>query len=555
MRLFVYLLVLVGALGGHGAAFELVVFGGTPAGVSAAISAADKGVSAVLISQTETVGGAISNGLGAQDIGSSTYAKTGFQKKFFDAVAAHYGVKGQRNVGPAAAEAIFTDMLDAAGVTIVRNATLLSVAVTGRTINSITTDQGSYAAPHFVDASYPADLTAMAGAPFRLGYEDAYYYNEPYARSRAFKTAAALIAADRAGADAAFSANPFITSFPAMPFYENASALGMPSMTFRLSVSTAADRIPFAATANYETYAESWRRYFRAFFLTNSAATTTNTNGSILNALFHIARVSGDKWDLNQGSSSFLNVPIPRVYFEGTPAQRQAVLDQLEDYMRNFLRFAQVDPSIPAEIRDTIIPFGLSPDEFMTHGNWPREAYIREGRRIVGRDTLTSFDIYDVGAREAADTIAIGAYKMDSKPSLVAYADGVVSRDGSPYLRTPYYEIPLGALLPIGLDNLIVPVGISASPTAYGSVRMEPQYMAMGEAAGVVSYIAKLKGTTIAEAAKKWYPSIRYILTNEKQRNAVISIRSLCALVGAASRAKVGFDPTTCVPVAFDLSD
>lgn len=534
-------------------AYELVVFGGSPAGVAAAIAAADKGVDVVIISQTGTVGGAISNGLGAGDFGSTT-AITGFQKTFFDAVKAHYSDASQRDVEPSVAEAIFIGLLNSAGVDIVLNAELLSATVSGRSITSIQTSAGTFSADHFVDASYPADLAAMAGVPFRLGREDRFYYDEPYARDVEFDLVSTIQPADVAGADAAFADNPYIISLPSMPSYTLGPTAGMPTMTFRLSVSKAANRVAFAPTANYELYAPSWRRFFSGFFKTHGGGSSVSGNGTITNALFSIAKVRGDIYDLNNGSAHILNVPIPMEYFTGNAATRQAVLDEFEDYSRNLLHFAQTDASIPSAIRAATAQFGLNPAEFTDHGNWPPEAYIREGRRIVGRDMVTARTIYDPEQRERADAVAIGTYHIDIKPGFIVYADGKIMRDVSPFIKVPFYEIPLGAMLPMGIDNLLVPVGISASPTAYGSLRMEPQaYMMLGEAAGVTAYIAKLKNTTIAGAAKDWYTSIKYTLTQPKPngRGAVVNIRTLGAMIPQAYRAGVGLDPVTCAPIPF----
>lgn len=541
--------------------FDLIVFGGSPAGVAGAVAAADKGASVLLLSQTGTVGGAISNGLGASDIGAKT-AVTGYQKKFFDAVKSVYSNTNEWDaanawdVEPGVAENIFLSHLDAADVSVVLNASLQSVEVHGRQIASIATSQGVFTAPHFIDASYPSDLAAMAGAPFRLGYEDMFYYDEPYAHDREWVETAVLTPADVPGADSAFADNPFFVSLPAMPAsYAAIAHLGMPSMTFRLSVcNEAANLVPFVPTANYELYANSWRRFMRAFFLTHDGGSEVLSNGTILNQLFRIAKVKGNKYDLNQGDAGFLNVPIPRAYFEG---DRQGVLDLLEDYSRNFLFFAQTDPSVPSAIRASIAPFGLSADEFISHGNWPREAYIREGRRIVGRRTLTTRNVYDVAGRESADSVAIGTYKLDSKRSVSAYSRGVCAQDSMPTPTTPFYEIPLSVMLPVSIDNLLVPIGLSSSPTAYGPTRMEPQYMALGEAAGVTAYIAKLKATTISDAAANWYRSIKYTLTQPSPagRGAVIKIRTLAQMIPWDTRTRKGFDPWTCAPVPFTPTD
>src|SRR3712207_5239731 len=141
-------------------------------------------------------------------------------------------------------------------------------------------------------------------------------------------------------------------------------------------------------------------------------------------------------------------------------------------------------------------------DEFTDNGNWPREPYVREARRIDGQYTITTEDVYQ--NRTKTDAIALGSYNVDGKHSQLLAVGGRLYRDMSVHAKAPVYEIPYRAIQPKSVSNLLVPVGVSSSPTAYGTIRMEPQYMAMGQAAGIAAALAAEHDRTTRYLPVSW---------------------------------------------------
>jgi hypothetical protein len=187
----------------------------------------------------------------------------------------------------------------------------------------------------------------------------------------------------------------------------------------------------------------------------------------------------------------------------------------------------------------------LCKDEFTDNGGWPREPYVREGRRLDGRWTMTETDIFT--DREKASSVALASYNLDSKLSQFVFSGRTLYRDIGVHSTAPVYEIPYGAMLPKagGVLNLLVPVGVSASPTAFGSIRMEPQWMGLGEAAGVSAAIAGKLGTTVsAVPVAKIQGALRY-------RGVLHKAKDVCARTPSVFRAAGGYTVfCTVLPVA-----
>lgn len=518
--------------------FDVVVFGGSPSGVAAAVTAAEWGEKhghrVALISQYPTVGGAISNGLGAADIGGKS-AVTGYADRFFQGVRDTYDDPGAWNVAPSDAEEIFRGHLSDAGVEVFTDETLESVAKSGEQIDCVTTTRSQYCGPVFVDATYTGELAAAAGTPHRLGYGDWFDYDEPRTE-RVWKVLSELEPEDVSGAEAAFAENPYVTTGvpPSDSWVEDASD-GRISMTYRLCVTKDENnRVPFAKTDNYDRYADGWRRWQGGL----AWGAKLNGHGRITGPV-QIVPTQDGKWDFNNGHG-FVNVPAPDGLFTG---ERDAVFDQLEDYQRNWMWFLQHET--PESVRESMAGFGLCADEFTDNENWPYEPYIREGRRIVGEETLTMHNIDDPAQRVADESIAIGTYHVDNKPSEYRYWDGVMYRDWASYAAVPWYEVPRGVIHPVNLDNLMVTVNVSASPRAHGSVRMEPQYMAMGEAAGAIAFSSLL--TAVPPVDVDWH-SIDYVL---RMKGNVRKLSLVCeGMTTARHRMAAGLDPVTCEPSA-----
>jgi hypothetical protein len=270
---------------------------------------------------------------------------------------------------------------------------------------------------------------------------------------------------------------------------------------------------------------------------TSNPTVTVRSNGTIASEMYTMAKIPGGKYDLNAGYSSFTNLPAPAGYFT-SPGSRPAADRLLRDYVQTFFWFVQNDPTVPSAVRQTFRPFGLCADEFTANGGWPYQPYVREGRRIVGRDVLTVGDIFV--NRLESDTVAVGSYHVDSKTSQWLFTSGALYRDVGDFSRAPVYEIPFAAMVPTSgsVTNLLAPVGLSASPTAYGSVRMEPQYMALGEAAGLATALASREALSVAALpASRVQALLRY-------DGVAYTARSVCLRTPVDARRAYGFSST-----------
>ncbi len=515
---------------------DVVVYGGTPAGVAAAIAAARHRADVTLVAAGSTVGGLMSNGISASDIGSPL-AVHGVMLDFFERVRSYYGDATTWRFEPRIAERILRRMLDEAAVDVRLGSPLTSVRTTGGEVDCIGVAGGSdLCADTFVDASYTGDLITGAGVPHRLGMSDFLAYDESLAEQRDWREVVRVGPEEAAVARAAFAGNPFVTVSDSLPPYSEAYQAGTPSLAYRLCVTDVpANGVPFRAGARYEEFLPSFRLIARGL----DGHVEHKSNGTLVSDVFQLAVIPGGKYDLNAGLTKLTNLPAPADYF-ADPTARAAHDRTLREYVESFFHFLGTDPAVPAELRTTFAPFGLCADEFADNGNWPLEPYVREGPRIEGRYTFTQADIYD--SREKASTVALGSYDVDVKTSRFVFADGRLVMDPDMLYTAPAYEIPFEIMLPRegSVTNLLAPVGLSASPTAYGSLRMEPQYVALGEAAGIAAALASTSGRTVASLPVS---EVQAVLRYD---GALFTLQELCRITPAAWRSDGGYDPATC---------
>ncbi len=512
---------------------DVVVWGGTPAGVAAAIGAAQHRSQVVLVAEGGTVGGMMSSGISASDIGSAA-AVQGVARTFFDRVRSYYGGRSEWRVEPRIAERILVRMLSEAGVDVRLDQSLLGVRMAGRRIACLQLSAGDLCAPNYVDASYTGDVLAAAGVPHRLGMADLRSYGESMALRRDWRAVLRVGRDQWTNAGNAFRANPYVLVEPTLPPYRTAYRRGTPSLTYRLCVtSDPARRVPFTQPAGSDHLLASFRVMARAA----NPNVDRKSNGTIVSDFYTLAQIPGGKYDLNAGWSSLSNVPAPPEYFRSR-ADREAANEVLRTYIQAFFWFVQNDPTVPSGVRTTFRPFGLCADEFTDNGNWPYQPYVREGRRIAGRHTLTVGDIYI--NRQKTDAVAVGSYHVDAKSSQYVFAEGVLHRDVGAFSSAPVYEIPFRAMVPTtgSVTNLLAPVGLSASPTAYGSVRMEPQYMALGQAAGIAAdQVSDIALSVAALPAARVQAILRY-------DGVAHTATAVCAQTPAALRRSGGFSST-----------
>ena len=534
----------------NGSPFDLVVYGGTPSGVAAAYTAAKQGKSTLLISADETIGGAMSNGLSATDLGLVS-AYSGFTAKFFQNVYNYYLGGSTWRFEPRVAEQIFTSLLTRSGANVLLDSTLHSADVTDNLIDHIVVGNGIFVCAHtFVDASYTGDLIHASHVQNNLGLADLYNYDEAPAKNRFFRTLfSELNPAVVSDMNAAFATNPYVKTEDSIPLFPDVIQNAMPSMTYRLCVTNNPDNsVAFARPNDYEKFAPSWRFVMKAITESGIEArdSKVSSNGTIVTSLWRLAKIPNNKYDLNSGPYSLMNVPVPHEYFSNI-SSRAVIEGQFRKYLSAFLYFTQHDDSVPPNEQAALKGFGLCADEFTDNGNWPYELYIRQGRRMIGVSTFTTNDIFTTRTKKSS--IAVAAYELDNKPGLFIFSNGSLVRDSAVMYRTPTYEIPLTALLPKGGPrNLITSVMISSSPTAFGSIRTETTFMALGEVAGLAAVVASKTGRSVANVP---YTYVQQFLTQEK---IIFRITKLCKLMKPGSRVKSGFNQKSCAPTVFPMN-
>lgn len=536
-----------------GSDFDIVILGGTPSAAAAAKSAAAMGKKVLVISESSFFGGAIANGLTATDVGAQA-ASVGLAGYYLDQLADFYHNDLMR-AEPKVAECLFEGWLNSPNISVDTHSTAISAVVSNRMIQSLTyiknnddTQPITVTGDEFIDASYAGDLMALTGTRNRLGMADFYSYDEKITKTRSFKVLFRLKDPEaKKQAEIDFANLPHVSIASNLRDYSTKILDGMPSFTYRLCVTrNESNKIPFSKAPGYETYAPAWRTFmnnYKGFDV--QAETEINEFGSILTRLWRIAKLPNDKYDLNAGAVSFTNLVMPRAYFEN-PEQRPAILTQFRDYLMSFYYFIQHDPSVPDLERDGLAGFGLCEDEFTETAGWPEQPYLREGRRLVGKTTVTARDL--VINRSKPDGVAVGSYQMDSKPTLFVYANGDFARDLSTMYAMPIYEIPFRSMIPAaGPKNLIVSIGISASPQAFSSIRMEPQYIQLGQVAGIAASLADEGNHEFS------YSLAKPVKTKLAAIGGFRSLTDICKNIRPGLRTKWGFSRFRCQLASFNL--
>ncbi len=473
---------------------DVVVYGATPAGIIAAVTVAREGKSVLVIEPGWNLGGMITGGLCATDTGNRA-AIAGYSREFFNRVRDYYvkkyGAKSDQvkdcsdgfRPEPHVAKNIFEQMLREAKINVLFNGRLLGVRKkndqAGTTIIDVGIPGRLVLGKIWIDASYEGDLMAKVGVNYTVGRESREQYNESLAGVQAFSK---------------FHQWPVkISAFEdkdkLLPFVQP-GPLGKPgagdkkvqAYNFRLCLTQRPElRLPWPKPKNYDPKRfELLARYLekrpdvKFGQLCNpvklpNGKTDTNNNGPI--STDHI----GANWD----------------YPDGDDKARKRIFDDHVDYTQGFFYFLAHDPRVPKKLQDEVNTWGLSKGEHGDTAGWPPQLYIREARRMVGEYVMTQADIMDKRTKE--DAVGLGSYNTDSHHvQRVATADGFALNEGDFQIRVPAYAIPYRCLVPRKgqCGNLLVPVCVSASHVAYGTIRMEPVFMILGQASGVAACLA-----------------------------------------------------------------
>lgn len=455
---------------------DVVVYGATSGGVTAAVRAARDGLSVVLLVFGDHVGGMTTGGLGTTDVGNAG-AVGGLARAFYGEVAAAYGTPTPHwDVEAHVGEQIFERWLAAAGVTVHRRRHLATVELDGGRLTELRTDDGSgYRAKVYVDASYEGDLLAAAGVTYTLGREASTVYAESVAGvqhsvNHQFQRPVdpyVVPGQPSSGLLPGISPDPYGTV--------GEGDRRIQAYNFRLHVTTSPKRLPFPRPDGYDPGRyELLRRYVEAGGYELYGRTTP---------------VRGDVYDMNNhGAFSSDHIGANYDWPEAGYARREEIFQDHVRYQAGLLHFLATDPRLPAEVRDDTAAFGLAPGEFADSSHWPAQLYIREARRMVSGYVITQHDA--TGAARADDPVALASYVMDSHNAKRVLVDGRPRNEGNvqqPLTRP--FGVSYRSLVPRPgeCSNLLVASAISASHVAFASARMEPVFMMLGEVVGAAA--------------------------------------------------------------------
>ena len=492
MKLLVAFLLFAEALSGQTGPYDLLVYGGTAGAVMTAVSGARQGLQVALVNPGTHIGGMVSGGLSGTDVGKREVIG-GLALEFYWRAGHKYELERHLQdlawmPEPKVAEAIFREMLEEYHVSLFENQPLketAGVVKTGTRVLEIVTQSGThYRAKVFADASYEGDLMAQAKVSYTLGREGIAQYGESLAGVRAV-TPSHQFAVDISARDQQGKLLPEISS---QPRGEPGTAdKRIQAYNFRvIATRVAENRIPWPRPAGYDPKRyELLARYLDAMTKYMSRPLNFNEVGLI-------RVIPNGKADLNnRGGFSTDYIGKDYEYPDGNYATRARIWKDHEDYQKGFYYFLANDPRVPAKLRDEVREYGLAKDEFVDTGHWPNQLYIREGRRMVGAFVATQKDL-QVDLLKP-DAIGMGSYNSDSHNVQRFVNDkGFVENEGNVEVGVKPYQIPYRVLLPkkSEAENLLVPVCFSASHIAYSSLRMEPQYMILGHAAGAAAALA-----------------------------------------------------------------
>ncbi|MFC3499409.1 FAD-dependent oxidoreductase [Micromonospora krabiensis] len=490
---------------------DVVVYGATSGGVTAAVRAARAGLNVVLLAYGDHLGGMTASGLGTTDVGRAATVG-GLARRFYDRVAAVYQAPPPHwDVEARIAEEIFDGWLTAVGVRVHRRQRLTSVRrESGRIVELGTDDGNRYRAAVYVDASYEGDLMAGAGVRYTVGREASATYGEPLAGvqhsvNHQFERPVdpyVLPGRPESGLLPGISADAYGTV--------GDGDRRVQAYNFRLHVTTSPRRIPFPRPEGYDPGRyELLRRYIDAGVFELYGRTT---------------RVRGDVFDMNNhGAFSSDHIGANYDWPEADHARREEIFQDHVRYQAGLLFFLANDPRLPTAVRDATREYGLAPTEFTDTAHWPHQLYIREARRMIADYVITQHD--GTGRTRAADPIALASYVMDSHNTRRVLVDGHPRNEGNvQHPLTVPLGIPYRSVVPRAAEcaNLLVASAISASHVAFASVRMEPVLMMVGEAVGAaaalsiadkvavqeVDYEALRKDLLRSGAILTWPPSV-----------------------------------------------
>lgn len=472
---------------------DICVYGGTSGGVIAAYTARKAGKTVLLIEPGKHLGGMTSGGLGLTDIGNK-YAITGIARDYYRRIGQHYGKFEQWIFEPHVAENLFNDYVKRGKVDVLFSHRLASVKKNGGSIQEIVLENSgnpsakrTVRAKMFIDCSYEGDLMAKAGVSYFVGREDNSKYNETLSGVQLMT-----------GHQLPDGIDPYKT--PGNP--ESGLVWGVspaklePNGTgdgkaqaynYRICLSSdPANQVPITRPEGYDsTHYELLARLIKA-----------QPQKRTLNDYFIWSGMPNKKTDINNrnGFSTDM-IGMNYGYPDGSYEKRAQIIRDHERYTKGLLYFFGHDSRVPQELREQMLKWGYPKDEYTDNGNWSPQLYIREARRMVGEYVMTQANCQ--GKEVVKDGVGMAAYTMDSHniQRIVIEKNGqkMAKNEGNVEVGGfGPYPIAYRSLIPKETEcrNLLVPVCMSASHIAYGSIRMEPVFMVLGQSTALAASMA-----------------------------------------------------------------
>jgi hypothetical protein len=521
--------------------YDLVIVGGTPGGIMAAIAASREGKTSVILERSDHIGGLPANGLGATDI-ATRGATTGLFKEFVDNILSfyiqQYGIDSEQvkassqgyHFEPHVAALVFEKMLNAENERITvftgrqfdalpqnvkkDDDAIQSIAIYNRKTKK--TEQ--YIGKIFIDATYEGDLGAAAGVPFAIGRESAEKYNEIGA-GRVYKlwSGPELEGSTHEADDAvqAYNYRLCLTNDPS-----NRVLPSKPGKYNRNEYRSLIDDVYLGRHAGVEML-EVTRTMQEANKKEIQQGKQTQIPGDPwgIDKITNMVTLPNRKTDANNQHLALISTDLPDENRKWPTADwkwRDRFAERLKDYILGLIWFAQNDADLPESFRAAACEWGLAKDEYTDNGYFPRQVYVREGRRLHGKHFFTANDALPVikGQRPPVYSSAITAshYALDSH-AVHKREEGKIALDGFFSYLSDVYTVPYGVILPEKISNLLIPVPASASHVGFSTLRMEPCWMALGQAAGIAASVAIDKGKSLDETDIK---EIQQILVEEK---------------------------------------
>ncbi|PUZ20917.1 FAD dependent oxidoreductase [Chitinophaga costaii] len=476
---------------------DICVYGGTSAGVIAAYTAKQLHKSVLLISPDKRLGGLSSGGLGYTDIGNK-YAITGISRNFYRRIGAHYGKLEQWIFEPHVAEETFHHYMQAGKVDVFYDYQLTDVKKVKGQITEITVSGPTtqvVKAKMFIDCSYEGDLMAKAGVSYKVGREANEQYHETYNGVQLRDKHQFPDGIDPYKIPGHPESGLLWGISPAILDHPGAGDTKVQAYNFRICLSNQpGNMIPITQPADYDP-----ARYELLLRLLQKI------DAKNLNAILKFDLMQNGKTDINNnGAFSTDMIGMNYDYPEADVATRKKIIQDHENYTKGLLYFIGHDERMPQHLRDAILKWGYPKDEYPETNHWTPQLYVREARRMVGEYVMTQANCE--GRETVTDGVGMAAYTMDSHNIQRIVVNGMVKNEGDVQIGGfGPYPVSYRALVPKPADctNLLVPVCLSATHIAYGSIRMEPVFMVLAQSAATAAAVAIDAHTTVQQADVK----------------------------------------------------